>query len=166
MAGFKFQIRKAQKEDAAAIVELVKELSVYERLSHKMRATVESFEKYGFGQNPFFHTLLADAIEKGKRQTLGFALYFFTFSTFEGKPTLYLEDLFVKPEYRGKGIGKRLLIELAGIALEKDCARMEWAVLDWNEPSIKFYESLGAKPMSGWTVFRMERAAIKSLAES
>lgn len=166
MRDFKFQIRRAEKKDAPIIFALVKELSVYERLSHKVSATVELFEKYGFGENRYFNTLLVDAIQDDRTGTVGFALYFFTFSTFEGKPTLYLEDLFVKPEYRGRGIGKSLLIELAKIALERDCARMEWAVLDWNEPSIKFYESLGAEPMSEWTVFRMERAAIRNLAES
>ncbi len=160
-----FQIRRAAKKDAAIIFELVKELSVYERLSHKVKATVELYEEYGFGKNSFFNTLLADINENEQIRTVGFALYFFTFSTFEGKPTLYLEDLFVKPEYRGKGIGKALLVELANIALEKDCARMEWAVLDWNEPSIQFYESIGAKPMSDWTVFRLEKSAIKNLAE-
>lgn len=162
---FNFQIRNAAKDDAAVILKLVKELSVYERLSHKVTATPELFEKFGFGEYPYFKSLLVDIADDQKKQTVGFALYFFTFSTFEGKPTLYLEDLFVKPDCRGRGIGKALLVELAKIALEKDCARMEWSVLDWNEPSIEFYKSIGAKAMSDWTTFRMERAAINKLAE-
>jgi len=161
-----FEIRKADKEDAPKILELVKALSVYERLDHTVSATVELFQKNGFGEHPYFHTLLADTPKNGRAQTVGFALYFFTFSTFTGKPTLYLEDLFVKPEFRGNGIGKQLLIELANIACAKDCARMEWAVLDWNRPSIQFYESIGAKPMSDWTVFRLEGLEIKKLAKT
>jgi len=163
---YNFQIRNAGKDDAAVILELVKELSVYERLSHKVTAQAESFEKFGFGEHPYFESLLVDITEDQKNKTIGFALYFFTFSTFEGKPTLYLEDLFVKPDYRGRGIGKALLVELAKIALEKGCARMEWAVLDWNQPSIEFYKSIGAKPMSDWTNFRMEHPAIEKLAET
>ena len=161
---FDIKIRRAQKKDAAIILDLVKELSVYERLSHKVTATAEFFEKYGFGEHPYFKSLLVDYKNNGEKQTVGFALYFYTFSTFEGKPTLYLEDLFVKPDYRGKGIGKALLIELAKIAIENGCARMEWAVLDWNKPSIEFYKYIGAKPMSDWTVFRMEKEEIKKLA--
>jgi GNAT superfamily N-acetyltransferase len=161
-----FQIRKADKEDAPTVLELVKELSVYERLDHTVTATVELFEENGFDEYAYFQALLADQSDGRKKQTIGFALYFFTFSTFTGKPTLYLEDLFVKPEFRGRGIGKQLLIELANIAFARDCARMEWAVLDWNTPSIQFYESIGAKPMSDWTVFRLEEPDIEKLAKS
>lgn len=161
---FQFQIRKASDEDVSVILGLVKELSVYERLSHKVYATEELFKKYGFGENPYFHSLIVDYFENDKTVPVGFALYFFTYSTFEGKPTLYLEDLFVKPAYRGMGMGKQFLTNLAKIALEKGCARMEWAVLDWNEPSINFYKSIGAKPMSDWTVYRMEHPEIKKLA--
>ena len=163
---FEFQIRKAVKHDAPKIIELVKELSVYERLAHTVTSTVELFEKNGFGEHPYFHALLADLSDGSKARTVGFALYFFTFSTFTGKPTLYLEDLFVRPESRGNGIGKQLLIELANIARLRDCARMEWAVLDWNTPAIQFYESMGAKQMSDWTTFRLEESEIKTLAES
>jgi L-amino acid N-acyltransferase YncA len=158
-----FQIRKASKEDASRIFELVKALSVYERLEHTVTATVKLFEKNGFDENAYFNALLADLPDSG---AVGFALYFFTFSTFTGKPTLYLEDLFVQPEFRGNGIGKRLLVELANIARAKDCARMEWSVLDWNTPSIQFYESIGAKPMSDWTTFRLGESEIKTLAET
>jgi GNAT superfamily N-acetyltransferase len=146
------------------ILGLVKELSVYERLSHKVYATKELFKKYGFGEDPYFHSLIADYFKNDQKLPVGFALYFFTFSTFEGKPTLYLEDLFVKPEYRGMGIGKQFLKKLAEIALENECARMEWAVLDWNEPAINFYESIGAKAMSDWTVYRLENKEIIELA--
>jgi GNAT superfamily N-acetyltransferase len=159
-----FQIRKASEEDVPAILGLVKELSVYERLSHKVFATEKLFKEYGFGENPYFHALIVDYFENGKKFPVGFALYLFTFSTFEGKPTLYLEDLFVKPEYRGMGMGKQFLTHLANIALEKGCARMEWAVLDWNEPAIKFYKSIGATAMSDWTVYRLENKEIIELA--
>ena len=162
---FQFQIRKASEEDISVILGLVRELSVYERLSHKVYATEELFKKHGFGENPSFYSLIADWSENNKKLPVGFALYFFTFSTFEGKPTLYLEDLFVKPAYRGKGIGKQFLIDLAEIALKNDCARMEWSVLDWNEPAINFYKSIGAKPMSDWTVYRMEYQEIKNLSQ-
>lgn len=159
-----FQIRKASEEDVPVILDLVKELSVYERLSHKVYGTEELFKEYGYGENPYFHALIVDYFENGKKFPVGFALYFFIFSTFEGKPTLYLEDLFVKPEYRGMGMGKQFLIDLANIALEKGCARMEWAVLDWNEPAINFYKSIGATAMSDWTVYRLEHVEIKNLA--
>ncbi len=96
---------------------------------------------------------------------MGFALYFFTFSTFLGRPTLYLEDLFVVPEFRGRGIGKALLKQLAQIALEKECGRMEWAVLDWNEPAIRFYQSIGAKPLRGWVTYRMLREDLLRLVQ-
>ena len=101
-----------------------------------------------------------------EKKAIGFALYFFTFSTFLSRPTLYLEDLFVLPEYRGQGIGKALLKELANIAIQKECGRMEWSVLDWNEPAIEFYRSLDAVPMSEWTTFRLIGNAIKKLSES
>jgi GNAT superfamily N-acetyltransferase len=161
-----FQIRKASKKDAPRILELVNALSVYERLDHTVTATVKLFEKNGFDEHPYFHTLLADLSDGDEKGTVGFALYFFTFSTFTGKPTLYLEDLFVKPGFRGKGIGKRLLVELANIARAKNCARMEWSVLDWNTPSIQFYEAIGAKPMSDWITFRLEEKGINVLSQS
>jgi GNAT superfamily N-acetyltransferase len=108
--------------------------------------------------------LIAEYPNNAEKSITGFALYFFTFSTFLGKPSLYLEDLFVKPVYRGKGVGLSLLKELAKIAIEKDCGRMEWSVLDWNEPAISFYKTLGAKPLSDWIVYRMEGMDLKRLS--
>jgi len=158
-----FTIRSAGVEDVPAILRLIKELSVYEKLSHEVTATEEKLTKFGFGKKKYFEALLAETEEKN---AVGFALYFFTFSTFLSRPTLYLEDLFVIPKYRGIGIGKALLKELAKISLEKECGRMEWSVLDWNEPAIEFYRSLDAVPMSGWTTFRLNRDAIEKLSKS
>lgn len=156
-----FSIRPATKSDARIIVHLIQELAAYEKLSHEAVMTPELIEKNVF-DNGYAHVLLAE--ENG--QVVGFALYFFNFSTFLGKPGLYLEDLFIEPNHRGKGYGKKLLIELASIALEKDCGRMEWMVLDWNTPSIEFYKSLGAIPMDEWTTYRLTEGKMKELAKS
>lgn len=158
-----FTIRSADAEDIPVILNLIKELSVYEKLSHEVTATEEMLAKFGFGDKKYFEVILA---ETGERRAVGFAFYFFTFSTFIARPVLYLEDLYVLPEFRGQGIGKALLIELAKIALEKECGRMEWWVLDWNEPAIEFYRSLDAVPMSEWTTFRLNRDAIEKLSKS
>lgn len=158
-----FTIRSAGVKDIPVILNLIKELSVYEKLSHEVTATEEQLAKFGFGEKKFFEAILA---ETGERRAVGFAFYFFTFSTFVGRPSLYLEDLFVLPEYRGQGIGKALLIELAKIALEKECGRMEWSVLDWNTPAIEFYRSLGAVPKSEWTTYRLNRSTIEKLGKS
>lgn len=157
-----FSIRSAGVEDVPAILDLIKELAVYEKLSHEVTAAEEMLAKFGFDEKKYFEVLLAETEEKN---AVGFALYFFTFSTFLARPTLYLEDLFVMPEYRGHGIGKALLKELAAIALQKECGRMEWSVLDWNEPAIEFYRSLDAVPMSEWTTFRLTRNAIEKLSK-
>lgn len=158
-----YTIRGAGVEDVPAILELIKELAIYEKLSHEVIATEEMLAKLGFGEKKYFEVLLAETTEKN---AIGFALYFFTFSTFLSRPTLYLEDLFVLPEYRGQGIGKALLKELANIAIQKECGRMEWSVLDWNTPAIDVYLSLGAVPMSEWTTFRLTGDAIEKLSES
>ncbi len=149
-----------QEKDIPGVLELVKGLAEYEKLLPQVTATIELYLKNGFGDNRYFHALLVE----NRDRYVGFALYFFTFSTFIGKPTLYLEDLFVLPEYRGHGIGKALLRKLANIALLRDCGRMEWSVLDWNEPAIRFYKKLGARPMSDWTVYRLLKDEIKKLA--
>ena len=115
-----------------------------------------------FGPRPYAEVLIGEV----DGEALGFALFFHNFSTFEGRPGIYLEDLFVRPEARGQGLGKALLAELARIAVERGCARLEWWVLDWNEPSIGFYKSLGARPMDEWTVMRVDGAALAALAES
>lgn len=157
-------IRKATAEDAATLLQLIQGIAEYERLSDSVRCTTDSLLQYGFSQRPFFEALLYDMSEEQGLRTVGFALYFFTYSTFTGKPTLYLEDLFVRPEYRGHGIGSKLFAELVRIANEVGCGRMEWSVLDWNEPAINFYQKLGAVAMSEWTVFRLDETALSQLS--
>ena len=157
-----FTIRKATVDDAETIHFFIEKIAEYERLSDQVQSSSDNIRKYGFGQRPYFETLLCE-IEGGKK-AVGFALYFFTYSTFTGKPSLYLEDLFVLQEYRGRGYGKALFMELVKIAGDLDCGRMEWSVLDWNEPAIKFYLALGAIPMSEWTVYRLDEKTLKSLA--
>jgi len=154
-----FQIRKANPEDTSIIFGLIKKLAVYEKLENDVITSVEELRENIFVKK-FAEVLIAEENE----QPVGFALYFYNFSTFVGKPGLYLEDLFIEPEHRGKGYGKKLLIELAAIAKEKNCGRMEWSVLDWNTPSIEFYKSLGAAPMEEWTVFRLTESEINNLA--
>ena len=163
--GFSFRIRNGGAEDVPVILSLVRELARYEKLENEVVATPEDYRRFGTGPSPYFQTLIAEANTEHGKQAVGFALYFFTFSTFLGKPTLYLEDLFVKPNYRGHGIGKMLLAYLAKIALEHDCGRMEWAVLDWNTPAIEFYQKLGARPMDEWTTFRLQIPEMIKLAD-
>lgn len=155
-----FQIRKAVEANAPIILNLITQLAVYEKLEHEVVTNAEELREQIF-VNRYADVLIAEEDNK----PVGFALYFFNFSTFVGKPGLYLEDLFIEPEHRGKGYGKKLLIELANIAQNKNCGRMEWSVLDWNQPSIDFYKSLSAKPMDEWTVFRLTQNEINHLAE-
>jgi len=155
-----FKIRKATPDDTPIIFDLIKKLAVYEKMENEVITSVEELRENIFTKN-FSKVLLAE--EEGK--PVGFALYFFNFSTFVGKPGLYLEDLFVEPEYRGKGYGKKLFVELAKIAREENCGRMEWSVLNWNTPAIDFYKSLQAKPMDEWTVYRLDQKGIADLAE-
>lgn len=157
-----FRIRQAHVEDVPIILELIRDLAAYERAPDEVSATEEQLVEVFFGERPAAEVLLAFE----GQSAVGFAVYFYNFSTWLGRPGLYLEDLFVKPEKRGKGYGRALLIELAKIARERDCGRMEWAVLDWNEPAIKFYRSLGAKAMDEWTVFRLTRDGIARLANA
>jgi GNAT superfamily N-acetyltransferase len=157
-----FQIRQAHVEDVPIILELIRDLAAYERAPDEVTATEEQLVEVFFGERPAAEVLLAFE----EQSAVGFAVYFYNFSTWLGRPGLYLEDLFVKPEKRGKGYGRALLVELAKIARESDCGRMEWAVLDWNEPAIKFYRSLGAKAMDEWTVFRLTRDGIARLANA
>jgi GNAT superfamily N-acetyltransferase len=142
------------------LLELIRGIAEYERLSHEVEATEALLRRHGFGPRPVFEAVLA---ERG-RHAVGFALYFFTFSTFKARPTLYLEDLFVRPEERGRGVGRQLLVHLARIAVERECGRMEWSVLDWNTPARDFYFKLGAVAMDEWTVFRMTPEAFGRLA--
>jgi GNAT superfamily N-acetyltransferase len=157
-----FQIRPACIEDVPIILELIWDLATYERAPDEVSATEEQLVDVLFGERPVAEVLLAFEAES----PVGFAVYFYNFSTWLGRAGLYLEDLFVKPEKRGKGYGRALLVELAKIARDRGCGRMEWAVLDWNEPAIKFYRALGAKPMDEWTVFRLTRDEIAKLADA
>ncbi len=157
-----FKIRPACLEDVPVILQLIHDLATYERAPDEVTATEEQLVEVLFGEKPVAEVLLAFEEES----PVGFAVYFFNFSTWLGRPGLYLEDLFVRPEKRGKGYGRALLIELAKIARDRGCGRMEWAVLDWNGPAIKFYRSLGAKPMHEWTVFRLTREEIGKLASA
>ncbi|HJX97275.1 MAG TPA: GNAT family N-acetyltransferase [Chthoniobacterales bacterium] len=158
----KFTIRPATVADVSIILELIRALAEYERAPNDVVATEQILQETLFGKKPAAEVLLLFENEIAA----GFALFFHNFSTWIGQPGLYLEDLFVRPEHRGKGYGRALLIELAKIARERNCGRMEWAVLDWNEPAIQFYHKLGAKPMDEWTVFRLTRDEIAKLAES
>jgi GNAT superfamily N-acetyltransferase len=155
-------IRSATPADLPAIVSLIRALADYERLAHAVDLDEGKLREHLFGSRPYAEVLLAE--DAGA--VVGFALFFHNYSTFRGKPGIYLEDLFVVPDARGKGYGKALLVELARLAVARDCARVEWAVLDWNEPSIKFYKSLGAVPMDEWTVYRLTDDALRKLASS
>jgi GNAT superfamily N-acetyltransferase len=157
---YKFEIRPAQRGDVAIILELIRELATYERAPNEVTATEEQLVDVLFGPRPVAEVLLAFE----KETPVGFAVFFHNFSTWLGQPGLYLEDLFVRPEQRGKGYGRALLVHLAKIARDRGCGRMEWAVLDWNEPALKFYKNLGAAPLNEWTVFRLTRDGIAKLA--
>ena len=153
-------IRDATRDDLDLIFRFICDLAEYERLRHEVYANVETLGRHLFGPLPMAEVLIGE-IDGTPR---GFALFFHNFSTFEGKPGLYLEDLFVEPEARGSGLGKALLAHLAGVALDRDCARFEWSVLDWNEPALAFYLSIGARPMDEWTVQRLDGEALRQLA--
>jgi len=154
-------IRPATKDDCALIVQFIKELAIYEKLEHEAKATPNDIETALFGSDPKAFCAIAVVGDK----PAGFALCFYNFSTFLGKPGIYLEDLFVRPEFRGRGIGKQFFQYLAQRALDENCGRIEWWVLDWNEPSIEFYKALGAKAMDEWTVYRLEGHAIADVAQ-
>jgi GNAT superfamily N-acetyltransferase len=153
-------IRPATSNDLDLIHRFICDLSEYEKLRHEMRADPAVLGAHLFGPNPKAEVLIGE-IDGAPR---GFALFFHNFSTFEGRPGLYLEDLFVEPEARGSGLGKALLAQLAVLALKRDCARLEWSVLDWNEPALAFYRAIGARPMEEWTVQRLDGEALKAMA--
>ena len=156
-----FKIRSATLADVPIILRLIQDLAEYERAPNEVTATEKQLADVLFGDKPAAEVVLAFDGEKA----VGFAVFFHNFSTWLGHPGLYLEDLFVRPEVRGKGYGRALLIHLAKVARERGCGRMEWAVLNWNEPAIDFYRKLGASPLDEWTVFRLTRDGIAKLAE-
>ena len=154
-------IRFATPSDTATIVGLIRALAEYERLAHAVVLDPRRLHGHLFGPRPFAEVLLA---EEGT-DVVGFALFFPNFSTFLGKPGIYLEDIFVRPEHRGKGHGKALLAAVARLAVERDCGRMEWSVLDWNEPAIEFYRAMGAAPLDEWRTFRLTGDALRAVGE-
>ena len=153
-------IRPARPDDAEVLVNLVRELAVYEKLEQYARATPEDFRRHLFGPHPLAEAALAEVAG----QPVGFALWYATFSTFRGRPGLYLEDLFVRPEFRGRGIGKALLATIARLAVERGCGKLEWSVLNWNEPAIGFYRALDARPLDEWMVYRLDGEPLRRLA--
>jgi len=159
-SGSNFSIRKAEKTDIPLVLVFIKKLAEYERLLHEVAATEDDLERYLFGREKVAEVLIGYEGE----QPVGFALFFHNFSTFLGKPGIYLEDLFVLEEHRGKGYGTKLLARLAALALERNCGRLEWAVLDWNEPSIEFYKSLGTRMMDEWLINRLTGENLVKLA--
>jgi len=153
-------IRPAQPDDVGLILALIHELATYEREPHAVVATEADLLRDGFGERPFFQCLIAE----WDGVPAGFAFYFFNYSTWRGRPGIHLEDLFVRPPFRGKGIGKALLIKVAEVGVANECARFQWDVLDWNQPAIDFYHSLGAKFMSEWRIMRLSGEALRTLA--
>jgi len=153
-------IRSATPADISLIGQFIRDLAEYEKLAHEVRFDEAVMAQKLFGPRPYAEVLIGKI--DGTPQ--GFALFFHNFSTFEGRPGIYLEDLFVRPEARGSGLGKALLGKLAALAVERDCARLEWSVLDWNTPAIDFYKALGARPMDEWTVYRVDGDALTGLA--
>lgn len=156
----KLEIRIATEDDVPLILSFIKELAEYENLSHEVYATEDLLREYLFGERRGAEVVIGHHGE----DPAGFALFFHNFSTFLGRPGIYLEDLYVTLELRGKGVGRALLTYLAKLAKERNCGRLEWSVLDWNEPAIKLYESIGAVPMDEWTVYRLTGEALDGLA--
>jgi GNAT superfamily N-acetyltransferase len=157
-----FEIREATESDVPLILQFIKDLAEYERMAHLVVATEEQLRSTLFGTVRLAEVLIGS--EDGV--PAGFAIFFHNYSTFLAQPGVYLEDLFVKPEFRGRGYGKALLIRLAQIARDRNCGRVEWAVLNWNTPSIEFYKSLGARPLEDWSVFRLTGEKLEALAAS
>lgn len=153
-------IRAATSGDISLIGQFIRDLAEYEKLAHAVRFDEAVLAQKLFGPRPFAEVLIGEIDNVAQ----GFALFFHNFSTFEGRPGIYLEDLFVRPDARGFGLGKALLARLAALAVERDCARLEWSVLDWNTPAIDFYKALGAVPMDEWTVYRVDGVALNNLA--
>ena len=157
-----FEIRPASEDDVPIILSFIKELAEYERLSHEVIATEDALRECLFGERRFAEVVIGYY----KNEPAGFALFFYNFSTFLSKPGIYLEDLYVKPEFRRRGYGRALLLYLARLAKERGCGRFEWSALDWNEPAINFYKNLGAVPMDEWTVYRVTGETLSRLANA
>ena len=155
-------IRPAGEGDVGVILQFIRDLAQYEHLEHQVVATEGMLRETLFGSRPYAEVVLACL----KDQPVGFALFFHNYSTFLGRPGIYLEDLYVRPEARGHGVGRRLLTWLAATAVSRGCGRLEWAVLDWNEPSIRFYRNLGAVALDDWTTYRVTGPALTQLAAS
>ena len=162
MSAPRLRVRRATGRDAPAIVGLIRGLAEYERLAHTMRATAARIRAHGFWRRRYFEALICARGEA----PVGFAVYFFTYSTFLGRPNLYIEDLFVLPGERGRGAGRALLAALARIAVSRGCGRMEWAVLAWNRPAIRFYRRLGARLHKEWILTRLAGAPLRRLART
>ena len=161
MTDGKLVVRAASPEDAGLILAFVYELAEYERAPEAVKATEQDLLRDGFGSEPRFHCVIAE----WDSEPAGFALYFYNYSTWEGRAGIYLEDLFVRPAYRKRGIGKALFRHLAGVAIEQKLSRLVWQVLDWNKPAIDFYESIGARPAAEWTTMRLTGDALRSLSK-
>jgi GNAT superfamily N-acetyltransferase len=157
----KIHIRPATMADVPVLLQFIRELAAYEKLSHEVTATEDLLRRNLFGERPMAEAILAgeDGVEAG------FAIFFQNFSTFLGQPGIYLEDVYVRPEFRGRGWGKAMMVYVARLARQRQCGRFEWSVLDWNKPSLDFYQALGARPMTEWTVQRMTGDALAVLAE-
>lgn len=156
-----FTLRPAAEADAPLILSFIRALAEYEKLSHEVTATEALLREQLFGNQPKAEVIIGE----WNQEPVAFALYFYTFSTFLGRPGIYLEDIYVQPDMRGKGIGKVILAHLARLARERKCGRLEWSVLDWNEPAIRFYRAIGATPLDGWTAQRVSGKALEQLAE-
>ena len=156
-----FTIRPAAANDVATILGLIKELAEYEHLSHEVEATTEGIRQSLFGERRVAEALIGEYAGVA----VSFALFFYNFSTFLGKPGIYLEDLYVKPEHRSNGFGRRMLAHIARLAKERNCGRFEWSVLDWNEPAIRTYDRLNARPMKEWILYRLTGEALEKLAQ-
>lgn len=156
-----FSIRHAVPTDVPLILQFIRDLAEYEKLAHEVVVNEQDLQRHLFSEDARAEVLIAEQ----DQTPVGFALYFHNFSTFLGRPGIYLEDLFVSPQYRGQGYGKALLTCLASIAVSRNCGRLEWSVLDWNQPAIDFYEALGATTMKGWLVNRVTGAALTQMAE-
>lgn len=160
-----FQLRSAREGDLPAIVSLIRELADFEKLAHLVVVTPESLQPHLFGPRPAAEAVVAEVHVNGQTTVVAFALFFTNFSTFLGRPGLYLEDLYVQPQHRGRGLGKALLQHLGALAVERGCGRFEWSVLDWNENAIRFYEKMGATVMPEWRICRVTGPALDAFSK-